>query len=191
MSTILDQTANGIANHLRSERETRNWALADLAKKSAVSKAMISKIERGESSPTMNVLARLCGAFGLTISAFLIRAEGQSGKLVRAANQPSWRDPDTGCIRTLVSPTAGGPIEIVSIKLPAGAKVDYPASIYAVFHQVVIVTNGQLSLTEGETRHILETGDCLELGQPSQCVFANNTTNPCLYLVAASRRTEK
>ncbi len=188
MSTIQDDIADKIALRLRVEREARNWSLAGLAEQSGVSKAMISKIERGESSPTTTVLGRLCGAFGLTLSTFLTRAEGHSGRLIRASEQPSWRDPKTGSVRTLISPSAGGPIEIVSVDLPAESEIAFPASIYAVFHQIVLVVEGQLILAEGDTNHVLNGGDCLELGPPSQCVFQNKTKKPCRYLVAASRR---
>ncbi|MBE9553599.1 MAG: helix-turn-helix transcriptional regulator [Proteobacteria bacterium] len=188
MSTILDSLTDGIAARVRTEREARKWSLADLARHSDVSKAMISKIERGESSPTTAVLGRLCGAFGLTLSTFLTRAEGHARRLIRASEQPSWADPETGCVRTLISPNAGGPIEIVAVDLPAGAEVTFPASIYAVFHQIVLVLAGRLTLAEGESKHLLEVGDCLELGPPSQCMFQNKTEEPCRYLVAASRR---
>ena len=137
MSIILDDLTDKIAARVRIEREARKWSLADVAEHSGVSKAMISKIERGESSPTMTVLGRLCGAFGLTLSTFLTRAEDHSGRLIRASEQPSWTDPETGCVRSLISPGVGGPIEIVVVDLPAGAEVMFPASIYAVFHQIV------------------------------------------------------
>ncbi len=188
MSTIVDDLTDGIAARLRAEREARKWSMADLARYSDVSKAMISKIERGESSPTTAVLGRLCGAFGITLSTFLTRAEGNAGRLVRAGEQPSWLDPETGCVRTLISPSAGGPIEIVTIDLPPAAEVRFPASIYAVFHQIVWVQCGQLTLVEGENQHLLDVGDCLELGAPSKCVFKNKTEELCRYLVAASRR---
>lgn len=188
MSIIDDEHIHEIAARVRTERETRSWSLADLAKLSNVSKAMISKIERGESSPTTAILGRLCGAFGLTLSTFLTRAEDNSGRLIRASEQMSWVDPESGCIRTLMSPTAGGPIEIVAVDLPANSEVMFPASIYAVFHQIVLILEGQLTLTEGESNHILEKGDCLELGPPSRCIFANKTKEPCRYIVTASRR---
>lgn len=185
---MLDELTDRIADRVRVEREDRRWPLADLAERSGVSKAMISKIERGESSPTTAVLARLCAAFGLTLSTFLTRAEGRSGCLVRAAQQPSWTDPETGCVRTLVSPRAGGPIEMVAVDLPANAEMTYPAAMYAVFHQVVWVLAGELVLVEGESAHRLGPGDCLELGSPADCHFRNETDTPCRYLVAAGRR---
>jgi len=180
--------SDDIATRLRIEREARNWSLAGLAEYSGVSKAMISKIERGESSPTTNILGRLCGAFGLTLSTFLTRAEGKSGNLTRAAQQPRWVDPETGMERRLISPSAGGPTEIVQIILPAGAEVTFPASIYAVFQQTIWVLDGQLMVTDGAVENELQTGDCLELGPPSNVTFRNTTEIACRYIVAASRR---
>ena len=188
MATLIDDVTNSIATRVKTEREARNWSLADLAKQSKVSKAMISKIERGESSPTTLVLGRLCGAFGLTLSTFLTRAEGRSGRLIRASEQSSWVDPGSGCVRTLITPSAGGDIELVAVELPAGSEVSFPASIYATFYQIVLVQKGHLALLEGETEHLLYDGDCLELGPPSNCVFSNKSNKPCRYLVAASRR---
>ena len=118
----------------------------------------------------------------------LVILKGYAGRLIRVSEQQSWVDPETGCVRTLISPSAGGPIEIVAVDLPSGAEVMFPASIYAVFHQIVLVQAGQLTLMEGESQHLLDVGDCLELGPPSQCVFQNKTDESCRYLVAASRR---
>jgi len=184
----MDNISDNIASRLRIEREARNWSLTGLAEYSGVSKAMISKIERGESSPTINMLGRLCAAFGLTLSTFLTRAEGKSGNLIRANQQLRWVDPESGMERRLISPNAGGPIEIVLISLPAGAKVTFPAAKYAVFQQTIWVLDGHLMLTEGTGENELQAGDCLELGGPSKVTFQNITETTCRYIVAAGRR---
>jgi transcriptional regulator with XRE-family HTH domain len=48
-----------IGQKVKEEREKRGWSLTELADNSGVSRAMIHKIERGESSPTAVLLARL------------------------------------------------------------------------------------------------------------------------------------
>ena len=50
-------------------------------------------------SPTAGLLVRLAGAFDLTLAGLLLRAEGEGGRLSRAAGQPVWRDPATGYLR--------------------------------------------------------------------------------------------
>ena len=49
MSTLIDNITLKIAARVRGERTARRWSLDDLAERSQVSKAMISKIERAES----------------------------------------------------------------------------------------------------------------------------------------------
>ena len=76
---------------------------------------MIHKIERGDSSPTATLLARLSGAFGISMSTLIARAEMQEGKLLRLANQPVWRDPQTHYLRRHVSPRSDMPIDLVQV----------------------------------------------------------------------------
>ncbi|MGW1723466.1 helix-turn-helix domain-containing protein [Streptomyces sp. NPDC002306] len=76
MSNIVDPLVGRIAARVRSERERRRWTLARLADASGVSPAMISRIERGESSPTAVVLGKLSAAFQLSVSSLLALAEG-------------------------------------------------------------------------------------------------------------------
>jgi transcriptional regulator with XRE-family HTH domain len=118
MSILLDETGSRIAARLRLERDSRGWSLADLAERSGVSKATISKIERDEVSPTAGVLVRLAGAFDLTLAGLLLRAEGQ-GRLTRASQQPLWRDPKTGYLRKQVFSRPDHPLEIIEVDLPA------------------------------------------------------------------------
>jgi transcriptional regulator with XRE-family HTH domain len=103
MTIIVDDTGARIAHRLRLERAARGWSQADLADRSGVAKATISKIEREEMSPTAVILVRLAGAFDLTLAGLLLRAEGAGQRLSRAADQPVWRDPATGYLRQQAS----------------------------------------------------------------------------------------
>src|SRR5438105_10875341 len=123
MDTLMDDLSSRLAHRLRLERDSRGWSLAELAGRSGVSKATISKIERGEVSPTAVVLVRLAGAFDLTLAGLLLRAEGEGKRLSRAAEQPLWRDPETGYLRKQVFCRPDHPLEIVQVELPAGKRV--------------------------------------------------------------------
>src|SRR2546423_15051169 len=105
MSTIVDTIDSTIAARVRGERAARRWSLDELAERAAVSKGMISKIERAEVSPTAALLGRLSGAFGLTPSALLAEAEPPRRGPHRAAERPVWRAPATGYLRRHVSPS--------------------------------------------------------------------------------------
>jgi transcriptional regulator with XRE-family HTH domain len=187
MTTLIDDTSAQIARRLRLERDARGWSLADLAERSGVAKATISKIERGEASPTAVVLVRLASAFDLTFAGLLIRAEGERPRLSRAADQPVWRDPATGYLRKQVFSQPDHPLEIVEVELPAGQKVELPASSYARIRQAISVRTGELAITEGGEKHVLGAGDCLGFGPPSQVTLANEGAAACTYLVVLAR----
>ncbi|PYE54630.1 helix-turn-helix domain-containing protein [Deinococcus yavapaiensis] len=187
MTTIRDETSSLIARRLRVEREARGWSQADLAARSGVSKATVSKIEREEMSPTAVVLVKLASAFDLTLAGLLLRAEGDGGRLVRAADQPSWRDPDTGYVRRQVFARPDHPLELAAIELPPRKHVTLPAASYAHIRQVVWVREGRLVVTEGGTRNELGPGDCLGFGSPTDVTLANDTDAPCTYVVVLAR----
>jgi transcriptional regulator with XRE-family HTH domain len=187
MTTQIDGSSTQIARRLRLERDARGWSLADLAERSGVSKATISKIEREEVSPTAVILVRLAGAFDLTLAGLLLRAEGEGKRLSRAAEQPVWRDPETGYRRKQVFCRPDHPLEVVQIELPAGQRVVLPASSYAHIRQAIWVQSGDLVIVEAGERHLLSAGDCLGFGPPSEVTLANETAAPCAYLVVLAR----
>jgi transcriptional regulator with XRE-family HTH domain len=193
MSTIIDDKLDSrIAARIHAERSDRGWSLDELAERSGVSRAMISKVERGESSPTASLLGRLSSAFGLTLSQLLARAEQGAGRqLNRQEEQERWRDPETGFERrALTPPGAMTPLELVWGELPPKARVDYPAAAFGFIEdQQIVVLAGRLSFRQGTEQHQLRAGDCLRLGPPADCRFENPGGAPCRYLVAVLRQS--
>ena len=180
-----------------------------LAGASGVSRAMISKIERGESSPTAVLLGKLSAALELSVSELLTGARlgdgpapeqpppadmteandaDGAGRVRRAADTPQWRDPETGYLRRQIS-TAGFPAAVTEVTLPPRARVPYPAAAYAFIAQLVWVLSGELTLTDGPVRRVLAAGDTFELGQPRSREFGNDTDEECRYVVVVSRKS--
>src|SRR3984885_691245 len=122
MDNIIDDPAAQIARRLRIERDARGWSQADLARRSGVSRATISKIERGDVSPPAVILVRLASPFELTLAGLLLRAEGEGERLSRQADQPVWRDPGTGYLRRQVFSRPDHPLELVRGEMPAGRR---------------------------------------------------------------------
>ena len=187
MSTLVEDASTRLAHRIRLERDARGWSLADLAERSGVSKAAISKIEREEMSPTAVVMVRLASAFDLTLAGLLLRAEGEGRLLSRAAEQAVWTDPATGYRRRQVFSRPDHPVELVEIELPSGQSVAFPAASYAHIRQLMWVRSGELTVLEGGERHRLRDGDCLGLGPPSDVTLSNEADVPCRYLVALAR----
>lgn len=163
------------------------WTLAQLAEASGVSQAMISRIGRGESSPTAVVLGKLSAAFQLSVAS-LLAGRGRARRSVhdsgvrRGADAAEWTDPATGYRgRHIASPDF--PAEIAEIRPPPGARVPYQAVAFAFVRQAVWVLDGRLTFHDGNTVHELAAGDTIELGEPAERVFADTTQAECCYAV--------
>ena len=188
-ATSQDVMERRIAEGIKKRREALGMSANDLAERSGVSRAMVSKIERLEVSPTAALLGRLCNGLGITLSSLIASAESRSGPpIARSAEQPVWRDPDTKLVRTMVSPiNTGSKIELVHVELPGGAEVHYGAMAQPHYDQHVYVLQGKLTMLFGEDEYELNAGDCMRSRFDVTHAFANRSRGPCRYLVAIGR----
>jgi transcriptional regulator with XRE-family HTH domain len=178
-----------IAAGIKQRRDALSLSVNDLALRSGVSRAMISKIERVEASPTAALLGRLCNALGITLSSLIASAESApSLPLSRAKRQLSWRDPETGLKRTMVSPVnTGSRVEIVQLELPPNASVAYERQQVTQYEQHILVLDGTLTVTTEGQDIRLDAGDCLFRHVGPAHRFANGTRRSCRYLVVIGR----
>lgn len=179
-----------IGGRIRQLRMEKGLTLDDLALMSGVSRAMISRIERAQASPTAPLLARVCAALGLSLSAFFAE-EGQSSPLSRRREQQVWRDPETGYIRRAVSPPrTASAIDIVDVEFPAGARVSFPPHAASDrMSQHIWVFEGEIEMTTAGTVYHLFAGDCLFMPVGEGHSFHNPTTEAARYCVVLNRGT--
>lgn len=190
MEILDDHLERSIGQSLKTLRIARAMTLDQLATTSGVSRAMISKIERGEASPTAVLLARLLGPLKETLSGFFAAASETPSPLRRLAEQPVWRDPETGYVRRAVSPPGFAiATDLVDVTLPAGARAAMPPVISEPAQdQYVWLLEGQLIMECDGTRHAMEAGDCLYMTLAQGTVFENPATEPCRYAVILRKK---
>lgn len=177
-----------IAERVRGLRAARSLSLDALAKKSGVSRSMISLIERGEISPTAVVLERLAVGLDVVLASLFNTPpapQAQNGPLARRDDQPRWRDPASGYVRRNVSPPGVPlPIQIVEVNFPPGGRVAFETGARAMrVHQQVWVLQGAIDITLGEERHRLRQGDCLAMQLDRPTMFHNPTPKTVRYAV--------
>jgi transcriptional regulator with XRE-family HTH domain len=162
MATVDEGIETRIAANIRARREELGLSLGQLAERSGVSKAMIAKVESCASSPTAALLGRLCAGLGVTMSSLMAAAEGNRLSFFPAAHQPSWSDPETGLVRTLVAPSSPeSAVEIARLRLPQGAFVEYPMVPSRQVRQHILGVTGTLRFTIGGEATSIAAGDCL------------------------------
>src|SRR3984885_7272659 len=74
---------NGVGSRVRALREAMDLSLRDLAERSGVSAPMLSQVERGETSPTLHVAARIAAGLELRLSQLLRLDEDGAVTVVR------------------------------------------------------------------------------------------------------------
>lgn len=179
-----------IADRIRHLRTSAQLTLEQLASASGVSRAMISRIERGEASPTAALLARICAALGLSLSSFFAEDDTDISPLVRKRDQPTWKDPETGYVRRAVSPAGtGSEVDIVEVDFPPHASVSFPP--HTASHgmtQYVWLLEGCLEMTTGGEVFRMEPGDCLFMPVGEGHRFHNPSGHPARYAVVLDQR---
>ncbi|MBP7241128.1 helix-turn-helix domain-containing protein [Amaricoccus sp.] len=177
MSEYLDDTLDRqLADRLRALRGAQGWSLDELARRSGVSRATLSRLENAETSPTAAVLGRLCAAHGLTLTALMRLVEDGFAPLVRPADQPVFRDPAAGFTRRAVSPPARDLAgEGLDVTLAPGARLAYDAPPRPGLEHHLYLLEGALDVTIEGRRHALAPGDCLRYRLHGPSAFATDT----------------
>ena len=177
-----------LAKRVRDLRKARNLTLEQLAELSAVSKSMISLIEREETSPTATVLNKLADALGVSLASLFSdeSRDVQELPLSRLEQQQVWTDPASGYVRRHVSPSGyASPVELVEVTFPPGKSVSFESPNRAVqTHQQIWVFEGEMEVTVGERAWRLRAGDCLAMVLDQHVAFRNPTRKPARYAVA-------
>jgi transcriptional regulator with XRE-family HTH domain len=176
--------ANRLAEHLRSLRLSRDLSLQELAERSGVSRASLSRIENGEVSPTAETLGRLATALALPISHLLAPLEPGFQALIRHDEQSVWEDPATGFTRrTLSPPNAQLSIEVIECAIPPRRRIAYERPALPGHEHHLVLLAGALTLTVDGARHALRPGDCLRYRLHGASCFETGE-RPARYLLA-------
>ena len=151
-----------IAQRLKALRGERGWSLDELARRSGVSRATLSRLENAEVSPTASVLGKLCAAYGLTMSRLMHMVEGDFRPLVRRDAQPVWLDPEVGFRRRSVSPPSQTlAAEGLECELEPATRITYDEPPRPGLEHHLLLLDGALTVTVGGQTHVLRPGDCL------------------------------
>jgi transcriptional regulator with XRE-family HTH domain len=187
---ITEDIDQRLGARIRDLRAGRGLTLDGLADAASVSRAMLSRIERGESSPTAQLLNKVCDGLGITLSALFADQTPAASPLARYADQPTWRDPATRYLRRSVSSAGtGSPVDIVEVEFPAGARVAFDRQRANDGDQHIWVLDGTLQMQVGDDVFRLERGDCLMMRFDRPIVFHNPTRRTVRYAVVVRHGT--
>jgi transcriptional regulator with XRE-family HTH domain len=113
---------------IKALRDAMGLSLRDLAERSGVSAPMLSQVERGETSPTLSVAARIASGLELSLSQLLRLDETHHVVVVtkderRAGNQRS----SDHSFELLTPPLPGQRVELSEHRLKPGGATPWPS----------------------------------------------------------------
>jgi len=179
-----------IGARVKALRESSSLSLRELALRSGVSAPMLSQVERGETSPTLTVAARIAAGLDLRLSQLLRLDEAGSVTVVRAAQRQRGGNRRRGhSFEVLTSSQPGQRAELSRHTLaPAGATgaPDDPPMHEPGSRETALVERGAVNLICDGHTHRLSEGDCVTFDADLPHHFENPTEQEAAFLAVVS-----
>ena len=179
-----------IGARVKALRESSGLSLRDLAERSGVSAPMLSQVERGETSPTLTVAARIAAGLELRLSQLLRLDEQGAVTIVRAGQRRRGGNAKRGHrFEILTSDQPGQRAELSRHTLGAGGSTgaaDDPPIHEPGSREIALVQEGRVVLVCDGRRHELSEGDCVTFDADLPHHFENPDTVEAAFLAVVS-----
>ena len=171
-------------------RMAMDLSLRELAERSGVSAPMLSQVERGETSPTLQVAARIASGLELRLSQLLRLDEDGAVTIVRTSERRSGPESRSGhAFEVLTPPMPGQRAELSRHTLaphavtggPGDPPMHEPGS-----RETALVQDGVVVLHYDGVAHELEVGDCVTFDADLPHHFENPGDTEAVLLAVVS-----
>lgn len=165
-----------LAKNLKRLRTERNLSLGGLAELSGVSKVMLSQIEKGESSPTINTLWKI--AAGLQVSYTRLIEEQIEIPLIIRKEESAILDEGNGyLVYHYSTANPARDFEFFNSTLaPAGSFTSDGHGVNT--HEYLLVTKGEMTLLYCNQEYLLREGDFIHFDCTLPHTYQNRGTSP-------------
>jgi XRE family transcriptional regulator, regulator of sulfur utilization len=186
----VDTLNASVGPRIRALREAMELSLRDLAERSGVSAPMLSQVERGETSPTLQVASRIAHGLELRLSQLLRLDEGGAVTIVRGHERRTGPGAAEGhSYEILTPPLPGQRAELSRHRLTPGAVTGGPGD--PPIHEpgsreTALVQEGRVVLVCDGARHELAEGDTVTFDADLPHHFENPTAAEAAFLAVVS-----
>ena len=184
------EVVGAIGPRVRALRDAMGLSLRDLAERSGVSAPMLSQVERGETSPTLQIAARIAAGLELRLSQLLRLDEGGAVTVVRRADRRQGPGGARGHrYEILTPPLPGQRAELSRHTLGAGAKTGGagdPPMHEPGSRETALLESGRVALLCDGARYDLAAGDCVTFDADLPHHFENSGPGEATLLAVVS-----
>ena len=181
--------ALSIGPRVKALRESMGLSLRDLAQRSGVSAPMLSQVERSDTSPTLQVAAKIATGLDLRLSQLLRLDEGGAVTVVREAERRTGGGSGGHAFEILTPALPGQRLELSRHELAPGSTtggqgdppIHEPGS-----REIALVDRGRVVLEIDGEQHALEPGDTVTFDADLPHRFTNPGDEPAILLAVVS-----
>jgi transcriptional regulator with XRE-family HTH domain len=184
---VEDVTAAHLGSRVRALRHQQRLTLDEVAARSGVSRAMLSKIERGQNNPTLVVVVKVALGLGVSTSQLITGEERRGVFLTPRDRRMVFRDAQTGFERELLFPPfEGASLEFVRHVLPQGVNSGTMPAHRRGADKYIVVERGTLRVVIQSNEYLVHEGDTLYFECDVAHGFENAGECTCSYFIVIS-----
>lgn len=155
------EIAPAVGANLRRLRNKRGLSLERLAQRASVSRAMLSQIELGQSTPTINLLWKIARALGVTFSALIARGPALGPRVLSPSTAKLLTNHDGTFTSRALFPFDEPPrSEFYELRIKVGgrelAEPHAPGTA-----ENLVVTAGAVEISVASAEYSLRSGDAI------------------------------
>jgi transcriptional regulator with XRE-family HTH domain len=161
-----EDISNELGARLRKVRQSAGYTLDYTAARAELTKGYLSKVERGQATPSIAVINRLSEIYGVGLSEFfmpegerksiVVMRAGQHRQINRNGTELGYRY-EVGDL-SKANPNA----EVFFLTLPCLNKGQLPPKNRHNGEEVLLILEGQMMFTYGGMEIVLNEGDCIQ-----------------------------
>lgn len=174
-----------IGAQVRSLRMALGMTMAELARSASLSVGMLSKIENGQTSPSLNTLQNLAAALNIPLASFFARFdEKRDASFVRAGEGVTLerRGTRSGHVYQLLGASLRNRVKVEPFLITLNDESD----AYPIFQhegvEFIYMLEGSVVYRHGDANYVLEPGDSLFFDAEAPHGPLEMRSLPCRYL---------
>jgi transcriptional regulator with XRE-family HTH domain len=172
--------ALALGGRIRELRRGRELSLARVAEACGISSSLLSQVERGVVSPSLQTLHAIGQFFGVPMFAFFGEGEPREA-VVRRAERRRLAFPASQVTYELVTPDLQRQLEVLEMGLDAGQET-FDCGLSHAGEECVVVLEGTVTAYVGERVYDLGEGDSVYLDASVPHRYKNRTKRPARLL---------
>jgi transcriptional regulator with XRE-family HTH domain len=150
-----------VGRRLREARHRRGSTLEEVATAAGYTKSFVSAVERGETSPSIGSLYRICEALGVSMSSLFETVATPDANVVRRAEVPGTYFGGEGVVNYVLSPRSERRAQIVESRIDPGGSPGTELWSHPGELVMAMVVEGTVEFRFGDRSSVLKPGDTI------------------------------